>query len=91
LADKLFIGADIAQDWIDIAVAGRPQGRLRIDNTTQSIADWLASLDKTAIAMVAFEPTGGLERPFRKALIAAGLHGCRVHPNEVVALRTASR
>lgn len=87
LTDKVFIGADIAQGWIDIAVAGQPRRKVRIDNTEKAISEWVASLGKTAVAMVAFEPTGGLERQFRKQLIAAGLHCCRVHPNEVTAFR----
>ena len=87
LTDKVFIGADVAQDWIDIAVAGQPRRKVRIGNSDKAIAAWVASLRKTAVAMVAFEPTGGLERQFRKQLIAAGLHCCRVHPNEVAAFR----
>lgn len=87
MTDKLFIGADIAQDWIDIARAGQPKYKLRIDNTAQGIAGWVATLDPAQVAMIAFEPTGGLERVFRKSLIAAGLACCRVHPNELVAFR----
>jgi transposase len=37
--------------------------------------------------MIAFEPTGGLERRFRKSVIAAGLVCCRVHPSQLVAFR----
>lgn len=87
MADKSFIGADIAQDWIDIAVAGHPSRACRIDNTAAAIDGWIATLVPSEIGLIAFEPTGGLERLFRSASIAAGLTCVRVHPNEVVAFR----
>src|SRR5271166_4135412 len=62
MQSKCFIGADVAQDWIDIAVAGQPSMARRIANTPEAIADWVASLDAAEIGLVAFEPTGGLER-----------------------------
>lgn len=84
---KLFIGIDVSKDWLDIAVheAGRP---IRIANTPQAVAAWIARLDPAAVALVAFEPTGGYERPLREALGAAHLPFARVHPNEVSAFRT---
>ena len=87
LPDKLFLGADVAQDWIDIAVAGSAAKPGRIDNTPEAINSWIASLQPHRIGLVAFEPTGGLERPLRQALLAAGMACARVHPNEVVAFR----
>lgn len=87
MTDKLFIGADVAQNWIDIAIAGLPSQTQRIDNTADAIAVWAAALDPARIGLIAFEPTGGLERAFRQALVSAGLRCCRVHPNEVTAFR----
>lgn len=87
MADKVFIGVDVAQDWVDIADTlgcGR-----RIDNTPEALSAWIATLDPQRIGLVAFEPTGGLERPLRKALAAAHIPFVRVHPNEVVAFRTS--
>jgi transposase len=84
---KLFFGADIAQDWIDIAIDGQP-GVRRIDNTAAAVAAWIATLNPKQVGLIAFEPTGGLERVFRAALIAAKLACARVHPNQVVAFRT---
>lgn len=88
MPDKLFIGADVAQDWIDLAVAGQPGQACRIANTAEAIAGWIATLDAAGVGLVAFEPTGGLERSLRHGLIAAGVACARVHPNEVAAFRT---
>ncbi len=84
---KFFIGIDVSKDWLDIAIhaTGRP---LRIDNTRESIATWIATLDPGAVSLVAFEPTGGYERVLRQGLAEAGLPFARVHPNELAAFRT---
>lgn len=87
MPDKLFIGADVAQDWIDLAVAGQSGQACRIANTAEAIAGWIAALDAAGVGLVAFEPTGGLERSLRHGLIAAGIACARVHPNEVAAFR----
>ena len=85
---KLFIGVDVAQRWVDIADTSGPSSRvLRIDNAPDALAAWAAALDRDRVGLVAFEPTGGLERPLRDALRNAGLPFARVHPNEVVAFR----
>lgn len=85
MADKVFIGVDVAQDWVDIAdTAG---GVRRIGNAPDALIGWISTLDPQRIGLVAFEPTGGLERPLRKALAAAHIRFVRVHPNEVVAFR----
>ena len=82
--DKIFIGVDVSKDWLDVAHHG---GKVdRIDNSTEAIDAWIATL-KGRAALVAFEPTGGYERVLRKSLLAAGLSFARVHPNEVVAFR----
>ena len=85
---KVFIGVDVAQNWVDIAdTSGKTSRVRRVQNTPGALAAWAATLDRERIGLVAFEPTGGLERPLRAALGAAGLPFARVHPNEVVAFR----
>jgi len=86
MTSKLFIGIDVSKDWLDIAVheAGRP---IRIANTDKAVAAWSATLVPQAVALVAFEPTGGYERVLRHALVTAGLAFARVHPNEIAAFR----
>jgi len=83
---KMMIGIDIAKEWIDIAVAG--EGRVRrIKNNELTIDSWLAETGPGSIALIAFEPTGGYERPLRRCLSRAKLAFEQVHPNEVVAFR----
>nr|WP_294560409.1 IS110 family transposase [uncultured Rhodopila sp.] len=86
---KQFIGVDVAQDWVDIADASDPRQACRIANTAAALEAWAASLDPGRVGLVAFEPTGGLERTLRQALLKAGIPFARVHPNEVVAFRTS--
>jgi len=87
MSDKLFIGIDVAKDWIDIAFLGRP-GAVRVTQTEAAIAAWLAGLDPTEVGLVAFEPTGGYERQLAECLRQRGVAFARVHPNEITAFRT---
>jgi transposase len=89
MRDKQFIGVDVAQDWVDVACAADPSRTKRIANTPEALEAWVSSLDPDAIGLVAFEPTGGLERALHHALRRAGIAFHRVHPNEVVAFRTS--
>lgn len=82
--NKLFIGVDVSKDWLDIAMQDNPKV-LRIVNAADDIAAWAAAL--SANAFVAFEATGGYERPLQRALRKAGLAFARVHPNEIAAFR----
>jgi transposase len=85
--DKLFLGIDVAKDWIDIAThKGGPVRR--IANTGQAIENWIGELDHARIALIAFEPTGGYERVLRLCLRQARLPFARVHPNQLAAFRT---
>ncbi|MCK1490597.1 hypothetical protein IVB14_09270 [Bradyrhizobium sp. 180] len=59
---KMMIGIDVAKEWIDVAVAGERRVR-RISNNEQAIDGWLAETGPGSIGLVAFEPTGGYERP----------------------------
>jgi transposase len=86
MPDKLFIGFDVSKDDLAVAVAGAASA-VRIANHKQAIGAWLASFDPARIALAAFEPTGGYERPLRQALLDAGVPFARVHPNEVTAYR----
>jgi transposase len=85
MMDKLFVGMDVAKEWIDIAIAGRG-GVKRIANHAEAIAAWLGEVEAN-IALVVFEPTGGYERTLRRCLVEAGVSFARVHPNQVAAFR----
>ena len=42
MADKLFIGVDVAQDWVDIATTATPGQCRRIANTQDALRAWVA-------------------------------------------------
>lgn len=87
MPDKLFLGIDVAKDWIDIAThSGGPIHR--IANTQQAIEAWAGALPHGQIRLIAFEPTGGYERVLRRCLHQARLPFARVHPNQITAFRT---
>lgn len=79
------VGADVSKDWIDICLAGEADV-WKLKNTTPFICRWLR---KVRPDLVAFEPTGGYERPLRDALRDCGIRACQVHPNKLVAFRKA--
>lgn len=84
---KSFIGVDVAQNWVDVVDTAEPDRARRIANTAEALAAWAAALDPRRVGLIAFEPTGGLERVLRRILVVAQLPFARVHPNEVVAFR----
>lgn len=84
--NKIFVGVDVSKDWVDVAIAGEP-GVVRMANTKDALAAWLDQVG--AIALVAFEPTGGYERTLRTCLRDAGIAFVRVHPNEIAAFRSS--
>jgi transposase len=86
MSNKKYFGADVAAEWIDIALHGRPAVE-RIENRPEAIAAWVASLSGEEVGLVAFEPTGGYERALRRELVLAGLPFARVHPTELTAFR----
>ncbi len=86
MKNKLFIGADVSKDWIDVAVHGRA-GTQRIANTEAVIGAWIGRLEVSQVGLFVFEPTGGYERTLQRCLRDARVMFARVHPNEVVAFR----
>lgn len=83
----VYLGIDVAKDWIDIGQAGCKTTH-RVANTEAAITAWLQAAGRPPVALCAFEPTGGYERTLRRCLLAAALPFARVHPNELVAFRT---
>lgn len=80
---KIVVGVDVAKEWLDLAVADERQSE-RIANTPEAIGAWL---DRVRPDLVAFEPTGGYERPLGARLRERGIVFVRVHPNDVIAFR----
>lgn len=73
-----FIGCDIAKAHLDLFDEASSQS-LRIANTPEAIALWLASLDMAA-TFVAFEATGPYDKTLRGALERAGCRFARINP-----------
>jgi len=80
---KIVVGVDVAKEWLDLVGAGERRSE-RIANTPEAIGDWL---DRVRPGLVAFEPTGGYERPLCAQLRSHGIVFVRVHPNDVIAFR----
>lgn len=76
---QLFVGVDIAKDWLDIHHPG--QQPYRIANTPVAVRR-LARSCRRADAWVIFEATGGYDRTLRDALEHAGAKFSRVNPRQ---------
>ena len=83
MTSKQIVGIDVAKDWLDASLAGEARVE-RIANAPEAIEAWLA---RRTPAVVAFEPTGGWERPLQAALRRHGIGFVRVHSNDVIAFR----
>ena len=83
MRSKRIVGIDVAKDWLDASLAGEARVE-RIANAPEAIETWLGRRKPT---MVAFEPTGGWERPLQSALRRRGITFVRVHSNDVIAFR----
>lgn len=78
----LFIGIDVAKDFLDVASSLDDEVR-RLPNQA---SDWLTLIEQlrqTQPERIVLEATGGLERPLALALAAAELPVCVVNPRQV--------
>jgi len=81
-APALFVGIDVAKDFLDIHV--RPTGlAFRVANDEDGIADLLGRLQGLRPVAIVLEATGGYEVPVVAALAAAGLTPAVVNPRQV--------
>jgi transposase len=85
----VWIGIDVAKDWLDAAVAGEA-ATWRVDNDAAGIAALVETLSARAPRLIVLEATGGLETAVTAALLAAGLPVAVVNPTRVRAFATAS-
>lgn len=76
---ELFIGVDIAKDWLDVFHPQR--GACRIDNTARATRRFARACVKDQ-GWVLFEAGGGCDRILRDALEAAGAGFSRVNPGQ---------
>ena len=84
----VWIGIDVAKDWLD--VAARDEAPTRVSNDAAGIAVLVETLAARAPRLIALEATGGLETAATAALLAAGLPVAVVNPTRVRAFATAS-
>lgn len=85
----VWIGIDVAKEWLDVAVAGE-DGAWRVGNDADGIAALVARVAARTPALVVLEATGGLETAAVAALLAAGLPVAVVNPTRVRAFADAS-
>ena len=78
-----YVGIDVSQQWLDLAIRPADGPAERVDNDTAGIDALLTRLEALAPARIVLEPTGGLEQPLVAALAAAGLPVVPVNPRQV--------
>jgi transposase len=77
-----WIGVDVCQDWLDVHILATGE-IVRQANTTVGIATLIQAWQSIADIQVVLESTGGLERPFVKALQTAAIAVSMVNPRAV--------
>ena len=75
----LFIGVDVAKDWLDVHHPLR--GARRIANTPAAARSFASSCAEQS-ARVVFEASGGYDRVLREALERSEVHFSRVNPRQ---------
>jgi transposase len=78
---SLFVGIDVSQSQLDVAV--RPGARFSAPNDETGLATVVAQVRRLAPVLIVLEATGGLEVPLTGALAADGLPVVVVNPRQV--------
>lgn len=76
---EIFVGVDVAKDWLDIHHPGR--GARRIENTPKAVRAFARSSARQGDWII-FEASGGYDRLLREALEAAAVRFTRVNPRQ---------
>lgn len=79
MTQQVFIGVDVAKDWLDIYHPGH--AARRIDNAPAVMRSFAARCAKEG-SWVIFEASGGYDRGLREALETAGVRFSRVNPRQ---------
>ena len=77
----IFVGMDVSQDTVDIAV--QPGTVFQVTNDELGIAEAVTRLQALQPTLIVLEATGGLEMPLAGALAAAALPVVVVNPRQV--------
>lgn len=79
MTHQIFLGVDVAKDWLDIHHPG--QGAARIDNSPAAASSFAVRCAKEG-AWVVFEASGGYDHQLRDALQAADVPFSRINPRQ---------
>ncbi len=77
-----YVGIDVAQDWLDVAVHGIGQP-WRVTSDEQGVKSLIGTLREQGVHLVVMEATGGYEIPITVALGTAGIPVAVVNPRQV--------
>jgi len=81
MSGACFVGMDVSQDTVDVAV--QPGTAFRIVNDEPGVAAAVERLQELQPTLIVLEATGGLEVPLAGALAAVGLPVVVIHPRQV--------
>jgi hypothetical protein len=79
VTDQIFVGVDVAKDWLDIHHASH--GPIRINNSPLAARSFAARCAKEG-AWVVFEASGGYDHQLRDALESAQVRFSRINPRQ---------
>ena len=79
MTDQIFVGVDVAKDWLDIHHASH--GAIRINNSHAAVRSFAARCAKEG-AWVMFEASGGYDHQLRDALESAQVRFSRINPRQ---------
>lgn len=80
---KNLFGVDVAKSWVDVV---GPEGQERVSN--EDLKAFALRVSKQG-GRVAFEASGGYERPLRMALAEARVPAIRINPRRARAFATS--
>ena len=81
MSPAIFVGMDVSQDTIDVAV--HPGAAFQIGNDEPGVAEAVKRLQAMQPALIVLEATGGLEVPLAGALAAVELPVVVINPRQV--------
>lgn len=81
MSSAIFVGMDVSQDTIDVAV--HPGAAFQIENDEPGVAEVVKRLQAVQPTLMVLEATGGLEVPLAGALAAVGLPVVVINPRQV--------
>lgn len=81
MSPEIFVGMDVSQDTVDIAV--QPGTVFQVTNDEPGIAAAIERLHVLTPTLIVLEATGGLEGPLAGALAAVGLPVVVINPRQV--------